>query len=227
MKKTLLLITFVFGVSYSAFATPCMSDTLADYVTDGSCTFDGLTFSGFIYTASGSNPVPDGSINVTPVDEGGEIGLQFSAIGAGPAVGSGPDLTATSVIQFAATVDSATCPGCAIDDLVLTQAGASAGPGGYVNVTETSSVLPGSLVVGASPTVTILSDSATFSPTNTVSVTKSIMIDGGTSAGLGSQDGLVTNLFSLTTSPVPEPSLLILFTGLLALIPFARRKFVH
>ena len=47
---------------------------------------------------------------------------------------------------------------------------------------------------------------------------------GAESRSTSTQVSSVTNLFS--TIATPEPSLLILCTGLLGLVPFARRKFV-
>jgi hypothetical protein len=216
MKKTLLLFTFVFGLSYSAFAGACVNSTLAIYDASGfSCTIGNITFSDFGYIGSGTNPVDASQVGVTPETIGGETGFQFNA----PWVAA-PGETTDGFISF-----SAACNGCQFNDLVLQEAGAGAGPGGIVNITENSSALPGSLIVGAIPGTTILSDSATFSPVGSLSVTKDVGVRGGT-GGLGSGVSSVTNLLS-ETSTVPEPSLGILCTGLLGLVPIARRKFVR
>jgi len=215
MKQTLLLITFAFGLGYSAFAAPCTDSTLAVYDATGfSCTIGDISFSNFSYTPSGSITIPAGSVAVTPETVGGETGFQFNAPWA-----VNPGDNTDSFIDF-----TATCDGCAIDDLVLEEGGASAGPGGLVNIAENSSVLTGSLTVGANSSTTILSDMATFPPVGSVTVSKDIAVIGGTS-GLGSQVSSVTNLFS--TSTVPEPSLTILCAGLLGLLPIARRRFVR
>jgi hypothetical protein len=57
----------------------------------------------------------------------------------------------------------------------------------------------------------------------TLQLSKDVHVNGG-STGFGAQVSAVTNLFS-QSSTVPEPSSLILCTGLLALLPIARRKF--
>jgi hypothetical protein len=215
MKKSLLLFTFVFGVSSAAWAASCATATLAVYdAASFYCNIGDITFDDFTYVPSGSVIIPDSEVSVTPEVIGGEAGFQFNA----PWFAlPGGDLD--SFINY-----TATCGGCTIDDLVLTIAGASDGTGGLVNVSETSPVLTGSLEVGAAGTTTILSDPATFSPVGSLTVSKDILLDGG-SSGLGAQVSSVTNLFSTNTSTVPEPPLLLLSAGLLGLVPIARRKF--
>jgi hypothetical protein len=105
-------------------------------------------------------------------------------------------------------------------------AGAGAGTGGIVRVDENSPALTGTLTVGAAGATTILSDSATFAPVGSLTVSKDILLGGGTS-GLGSAVSSVTNLFSTTPTVVPEPSLLVLCAGFLGLAPMARRRFVR
>jgi len=218
MKKTLLLFTFVFGGVYSAWAGACASSTLAVYDTAGfSCSIGDITFDSFSYVPSGSEIIPAADVAVTPEIIGGELGFQFNA----PWFAL-PGGFLDSYIDY-----TATCNGCEIDDLVLTIGGATAGTGGIVNVAETSPALTGSLVVGAAGSTTILSDSQTFTPVGSLTVSKDILLAGG-SGGLGSQVSAVTNLFSSTsTSTVPEPPLLYLSVGLLGLVPFARRKFAR
>jgi uncharacterized membrane protein YccF (DUF307 family) len=217
MKKTLLLFTFVFGGCYSAWAGACASSSLAVYDATGfSCSIGDITFNSFSYVPSGSEIIPDSDVAVTPEIIGGELGFQFNA----PWFALPGDFL-DSFINY-----TATCNGCEIDDLVLTIGGATAGTGGIVNVAETSPALTGSLQTGAAGSTVILSDSQTFSPVGSLTVSKDILLGGGTS-GLGSQVSAVTNLFSTTTSTVPEPPLLYLSVGLLGLVPFARRKFAR
>ncbi len=155
MKKLLLLFTFVFGVSSSAWAAACPTATLAVYDAAGfSCNIGVITFGAFDYVPSGSVLIPDSDVAVTPETIGGEEGFQFNA----PWFAL-PGEFMDSFIDY-----TATCTGCTIDDLVLAIAGASDGTGGLVNVTETSPALSGSLEVGAAGTTTILSDPATLFP---------------------------------------------------------------
>jgi hypothetical protein len=215
MKKSLLFFAFVFGVSSSAWAASCTTATLAVYDAAGfNCSIGDITFDDFAYVPSGSIIIPDTDVSVTPETIGGEEGFQFNA----PWFAL-PGGFLDSFIDY-----TATCAGCTIDDLVLTIAGATDGTGGLVNVAETSPALSGNLEAGAAGGTTILSDSATFSPVGSLTVSKDILLGGGT-GGLGAQVSSVTNLFSTNTSTVPEPPLLLLSAGLLGLVPIARRKF--
>ena len=215
MKKSLLLFTFVLGSSYAAWAGPCTTGTLATYDVAGfSCSIDDVTFSGFGYVPSGSVIISAADVAVTPEIVGGEVGFQFNA----PWFALPGDFL-DSFIDY-----TATCNGCQIDDLALAMGGYGAGTGGIVRVDESSS--SADLTVGQAGTTTIPTDSATFTPVGSLSVSKDILLGGGTS-GLGSAVSSVTNLFSTTPAVVPEPSLLLLTVGLLGLAPIARRKFVR
>jgi hypothetical protein len=211
MKKMLLLITFVFGGCYSAWASSCTSGALSGYEGSGfSCSVGDLTFSAFNFSGlSGTSPV-----DVVP---GPESGLDF-----------GVDLVAIAPTSVSASIDyTVTCDGCSMDDWALQTGGAgSAGTGG-VSVVEFSS--PGVLEQFTQGPANVTSGigSATFAPTATpLLVATTINLGGGTS-GTVTTLGSVTNLFSTNTSTVPEPSLLIVCAGLLGLLPFARRKFAR
>jgi hypothetical protein len=215
MKKTLLLILSTFGLSYSAFASPCDTDTLADYMTDGSCTIGDLTFSDFMYTSSdlggGLAPTPDG-ITVSSATMG--TGLDFNSLWV-----AGTGQLVDSSITF--TV-STTNPG-GITDLDLIVAGGANGSG-VASATESSTSPVLSLAAGFGPGSTIPEDSTTiFPPVDSITVTKDIGVSGGSTGGFAHLSD-VYNLFSEGTSTVPEPSSLFLCAGVLAFIPIARRK---
>ena|SRR5579862_879233 len=223
MKKTLLLIPCILGLSYSAFAGACITDTLADYITDGSCTIGtDLTFSGFNYVASGSVHIPASDVEVTPITVGGEIGFLFNA----PWFAL-PGAELDSSITYTATCDTGNC----LNDWELDIGGVSLPPtDAFISVGETAPQVPGELSVGAFSGSTTLSDAAMFPPVNSISVSKDLIVYGGstTAGGIIAHVSSLTNLFSTsTTSMVPEPSSLILCVGLLAFIPIARRKFVR
>jgi len=221
MKKTLLLLLFVFGLSYSAFGSACVTATLAIYDASGfSCTIGDLTFSDFSYTSSGTIAIPEGAVTVTPESMAGETGFRFNAPWFALPDGSLLD----SFIGY-----TATCVGCQIDDWVLSILGANAPGNSAVNVTESANELSTSLSAGSFGGVTTSMDSGTFPPVGSLTVGKDILIYGGTDVPGGklAQVSSVTNLFSTTTSMVPEPSLVLLCGGLLAFVPIARRKFVR
>jgi len=216
MKKTLLLIACAFGMSYSAFAGACVSDTLANYIADGSCTIGDLTFSNFSYTPTAVGAIivpPDTAVTVNPV-MGPESGLEFAA-----GWFATPGTLEDSLIKYTVTCDST----CDLTDWQLQLAGAGGTGDGLVNVSETSPQTPAGLSQTEFGGIISGKGSATFPPVGSMSVAKDILVYGGGVPGTSTQVSSVTNLFSTTT--VPEPSLAILCTGLLGLIPIARRKF--
>jgi hypothetical protein len=225
MKKTLLFMTFAFGLSYTAFAATCDVDSLADYIADGSCTIGpNLTFSGFAYTPSGDLPVSAAAITVNPEVIGGETGFTFSA----------PWIIPNGASLDSKIVYTAACAGCSIDDWVLTIAGAGSTGNGLINVAETSPQVSQGLalssvggVITMGPTCGAVPDtcSGTFPPVGSLTVTKDLAMNGGSTPNTTTAISSLTNLFSTTNnSTVPEPSLLILCTGMLALLPVARRR---
>jgi hypothetical protein len=222
MKKTLLLFTFLFVVNLAAWAATCPVASLAVYEdpTFTPCTVTGETdvsFSGFDYTSSGSMPVTAAEITVTPELVGGDPGFVFSA----------PWGVTDSNNLDSKIVYTASCSGCDIDDWVLQIAGAGTTGNGFINVAETSPSVTQGLDVSSSSNIITGNGTGTFSPVTSLTVTKDILMNGGNVANTTTALSSVTNLFSTSTTVVPEPSLVYLSAGLLGLLPFARRKFVR
>jgi hypothetical protein len=231
MKKTLLLTLFVFGLGSSAWAGTCMPGTLAEYDASGfSCTLGDLTFSDFSYIgiADGGAGVPsDAGVAVTPVPAGsGPTGFTSD---------SGLLFTAAWLASSGQTVDSSitydvtTTNTGGITDLALDIVGGALGTG-TASVAEAAAFPPAppteSLDTVFSTGFNSPSDEVTFPPESSVSLTKDIALVGGSAGTAHISD--VYNLFSEgVPSTVPEPSSLLLCAGILAFIPFARRKFVR
>ncbi|MGA2882085.1 MAG: hypothetical protein ABSG13_24290 [Bryobacteraceae bacterium] len=229
MKKTLLLIPFVFGLGSAAWASTCTSDTLAVYDTPGfSCTLGDLTFDDFAYipaASGGAVAPPDAGVTVTPVTTGPtgfttDTGLLFTA-----AWLASSGQTVDSSISYDVSTSN---PG-GITDLALVIVGGSLGTGS-ASVAETAAIPPAPpsefLDTAFSSGFNSATDAVTFPPAGSLSLTKDIALVGGTGGSAHVSD--VYNLFSQgTNSTVPEPSLVILCGGLLVLLPVARRKFVH
>ena len=223
MKKTLLLIPLVVGLSCSAWAGTCVTGTLATYDVLGfSCMLGDLTFSDFDYipAASGGAVSPDaGGVTVTPVSGGPETGFELTA-----AWLAGPNQTIDSSISF----DVSTTNPAGITDAQLSVVGASAGTG-TASVAELSTSTTPNLnlfAYYALGTISVPTDSATFAPIGSLSVFKDIGVSGGT-AGVGHLSDVYELFSEGTSSTVPEPSLTILCAGLVGLVPLVRRKFLR
>jgi hypothetical protein len=212
MKKMILMMTIIFSLCYSLQAAPCVVGTLATYELS-SCTLNGLTFSGFAYQnpeTGGALAPSDSGVAVKPITSGfgNEIGLLFTA----PWI-----VTAGQAIDAAITFTVTCVPGCTDAELV-TVGGASGG--GAASVAEGSSTPPNLSLFSANSG----NDSATFAPVGSFTVNKDIAVSGGMDGN--AHMSFVYNLFSQPGTPpppVPEPSLLLLCTGILCLLPVARK----
>jgi hypothetical protein len=212
MKRMLFLTTFVLGVSYSAWASGCTSEALSAYEAPlFSCNIGDLVFSNF--TSAGvdtSSTVSD----ITGPESGLDFGVDLTAVGPG---------NETALIDYLVT-----CDACTLNDWALETGGAGSAGEGAVSVVEFSTPGVLSQFTQGPGNATTGTGSATYSPETSLSIGSSIALGGGT-AGTITTLGSVTNLFSVTpsTSTVPEPSSLIFCTGILGLLPFARRKFLR
>jgi hypothetical protein len=221
MKKTLLMTVIAVIVSCSAWAATCPIASLDVYKAAlFSCTVGtvtDLTFSGFNTTPSGDIHIEASEITVTPDQVGGEVGFVFSAPWS---VINGKSLD--SKILYTASCDST----CSINDWVLEIAGAGTTGDGFINVAETSPEVTKGLALSSVGNVINGNGSGTFSPVGSLSVTKDIAIQGGDVTDTSTAISSVTNLISITQNTMtPEPSLLLLCTGFLFIIPVAGRKF--
>jgi len=212
MKRILFLTTFVLGASYSAWASGCTSEALSAYEAPlFSCSIGDLVFSNF--TSTGINTASTVS-DITGPESGLDFGVDLTAVGPG---------NETASIDYLVT-----CNACTLSDWALETGGAGSLGEGAVSVVEFSTPGVLSQFTQGPGNATTGTGSATFAPENSLSIGSITALGGGT-AGTITTLGSVTNLFSVTssTSPVPEPSLLIFCAGLLGLLPFARRKFLR
>lgn len=224
MKNVLLLVGLMLLMTSLGWAAACTTATMATYDAAGfSCTIDDKTFSTFGYSSTafgGASAVPDSGVNVIPclgntgpaqcvLDmPAGEEGFIFTAPWSTPVSGESLDAAITYKI---------TTTGAIVDALNLFGGFGGSGTGG-ATVDETASAFPGSLHLVFPPGSTS-SDSITFAPVSTVTVTKDIAVTAGTS-GSGSLS-LVENGWS----QIPEPrSVALLCVGLLGLMGVARRR---
>jgi hypothetical protein len=219
MQKPLLLITLALGVGYSAWAAACPTASLDVYEAAlFSCsvgTVTDLTFSNFMNSASGSIHITAPEITVTPDQVGGEVGFVFSA----------PWGVLNAQSLDSKIVYTASCQGCSIEDWILEIAGAGSSGNGFINVAETSPQVTQGLDLSSTSGIITGNGSGTFPPVGSLTVTKDILLQGGDVQNTSTALSSVTNLFSTNqTTMTPEPSLLILCSGLLCLVPVARRK---
>ena len=107
MKKTLLLVTLLLATSSFGWAGACSSAPMTSYLVAGfSCTetigTDTLTFSNFLYTSGGTNPVPVANVGVTALGDGFGFGLLS---GAPWSVSSNQTLDATVIYTVSGDLD--------------------------------------------------------------------------------------------------------------------------
>ncbi len=216
MKKLLLFVGILVATSSMGWATACVDGTLATYETlgAGGCTIGGLTFAnfGFSSTSSGGAVAPSASAVVVDACPGG--GGFCADVPPGE---NGFVFQMPAVTNSGQSVDAGityTVSGDIVDALALTAGGSTSGTGA-IAVSETSL---GGLINLNVPNGNG-SDTQTFAPVSTLTVTKDIGVSAGT-------DGNAALSFVANGwSTVPEPSTLgFLFVGSLGLLGFAKRR---
>jgi hypothetical protein len=223
LNKPLLACSLLLGAAMGLQATP-VCPTTGNYGTLeslGSCTIGDTTFGDFTYgnSAIGAVPVTASALTYTTIDNGpSAIGFLFSVALTAPTGGA-------NTIGLGYTVT-----GSNITDAGVTMAGVSVGgSGSSASIGET--ICPGNTIAACVSSLSLSTyvlsggpskstDTATFSPVDTLGVLKGVTVVGG--GGLA-----VIPLFSETVSEsvVPEPG----FYGVLAggvgiVLMFARRR---
>jgi hypothetical protein len=213
MKRACLVTVMCWLLPAAAFATPCVTGSLASYVALGAtgCNIGTAQFFNFVDLPlqGGATAIPDSNVFVNPLSVGGP-GFSFfvnTLAGTGDilerTIGytlSGPGFTGA---QIGLTGSNVTTDG-ANTVIENTCRGAAFGAG------QSCSGNAGQLVgfdlglFGQS-----LSDSSSFGSSSLLGVTVDITVDGGTfgSAGLAS---VATQFSPVAAAPVPEPATLTL-----------------
>src|ERR1700682_3105601 len=235
MKKILMLITVLLGLSPFGWAGACGVSTVNVYDTPGfSCTIGDKTFSGFTYSATSvlTNKISDTAVAVVPITTPGDPGFLFTA-----AWNVSQQQAQNSFIGFNIAVHPG---GHSIIDASLGQLGSGFSGTGIASVGETLCLgdtfadgclhgVVASLNAENDASNVKLSDSINFAPVTLIGVTQDLSVVGGPS-GSARLSGLQEQFFSKQgTAPepatTPEPASLILFSsGLLTLGGFVRRR---
>jgi len=231
MKAGLLALLLVVAGTGTALADSCVTNTYDNYVGN-SCTIttnppgDVKTFSNFSYSTSGTNPMPDNQITVTPSGQPYTAALLFNAPWSAAA-----SQTQDSLIGF--TVTLAQNNTALINSLTLLMFGAAFNGTGSVSVAETYCLgdtfsdgcahgTTGTLSTFLNGSGSKLIATVSFAGVREVDVMKDIQLTGG-GDGFSVISGVENQIGEDT--PVTEPSALSVLGGsLLIMGGLVRRK---
>ncbi len=216
MRTCVFALALTIAAPSVGAAAPCLSGSLADYMSLGSsgCTVGGATVFDFSAStiAASDTPIPAAQVQVTPFAAGLGLGLDFNVdVAAGPAgpfsvlIGyslSGPSIGANTLSM---TGTSVTGDGVvvAVEEKCLGGTFAGADP----STPCSGTVMNPPLIVFDIGVDADLLEQATFAATSFFDVFTEIAIDGGIS-GTALLQGSVRNEFQ--RAAVPEPSSLVL-----------------
>lgn len=218
-RSVLLAAAFILVLSGRSQAAPlCGADSLTNYLSLGSCSIGGATFSNFSLVTplpTGANAVPTNSVIVLPFSTTTSVGFQFLF-----------DVTSAS-FQLNELLFGYLASAAGFTDATLSMPGATASGDGVVTAIQDlcigSAFTTGSLS-GCSATQDAnvafaidgdqtLSETLSFASVALLGIVNDIAVDGGLN-GNAALAGGITNSFTVT-SPVPEPATVSLIcTGL-------------
>lgn len=222
-----LLAAAMLVVSPGLFAAPCVSDTLANYITLGSCEIGTTSFTGFaalVDPSPGAVAIDPSVIQVTPSSSATEAGFAFAmtvAANAGDLLSALIQFTVTAGLGASVSGASAELAGSATGDGATTLleeicfAAAFLGPGAC---TGAGTALNPFVIESDAD----LFEDTTFLGVSFVDVIASFVVDGGPSGTAALSGG--TLLFATAPGVVPEPPAVILLSIGLTLLFAARTR---
>lgn len=237
MNKLAVLSFAVLGITFTGMAAPiCVTDTLSNYValSSGGCMVGTTVLANFssLTLPNGSTQIPLSSILVTPLNVAGSPGLQFGLNVNAPSGGAqdalfGYKVTAGSITGasltstgFSATGNSGTA--LAAKNLCL---GGNFAPGTIAGCSTGSTRALSNVVIAGAVPFSQLTDATTFPSVSSLGVVDNFVADSG-GTGTAAIAGTVTNSFTASGAPVPEPATMLLFSAGLCGLVFWRRRVV-
>jgi hypothetical protein len=228
MKKSLAVLAMSFGVialAPAASASVCADNVAYSTYVGGSCTIDGLTFSNFSFSSSGTTMLPASSVTVKVIN-GPTFGFEFDT-----SMSAGIGQTEDILVSFVVTG--------AISDLHASFNGSFSGAGTSSDTEtycENGTLLPpaancsgqnqtlGQLSL-TNPPFNIAPPPVNFLPVlSSIAISKDINVTGGSNVDHPGTATIsqITDTFS---TPVPEPmTLSMMGIGLLGLGLMRRRQ---